>query len=356
MTSPANQYQQLIDSHRLLPDPAQQQAILVLERIYQQLLHKRGLHFKWLRQPTPVRGVYLWGSVGAGKTMLMDLFYNALPENGKIRLHFHRFMQEVHALLRQFQGQKNPLLRVAKDFAIRADVLCFDEFIVNDIGDAMLLSGLLQAMLAEGITLITTSNCEPCDLYRYGLQRARFLPTITLLEQHTAILQVLSARDYRLRNLPLLKTYLYPCDDSNLRLLASLFEKIAGDIGQTSVTLIINSRPIVARQVAQGVVWFDFHTLCHTPRSQLDYIEIARLFHTVFISHIPILTPQDRDSARYLINLIDVLYDAQSKVVIAATAPMHEIYQAGELHFEFRRTQSRLNEMQSEAYWQKPHL
>ena len=365
---PYQRYRQDLQRDDFTHDPAQEQAILKLQRVYDDLInHKpaqtsgRGLLNRLFgRQPTtakiPVRGLYLWGGVGRGKTYLVDAFFDALPFEDKKRLHFHRFMYKVHGELKTLQGQQDPLKIVADRFAAQARILCLDEFIVTDITDAMLLSGLLDALFERGVTLVTTSNIEPDDLYRDGLQRARFLPAIELIKTHLEVFHLDEGTDYRLRYLERAEIYHTPLDAAAETVLNDSFEHIAPEPGQHRVTLEVEGREIIARRRADGVAWFEFDELCDGPRSQADYIELARCFHTVLLSNVPVMDVTMENQARRFLNLIDEFYDRNVNLIISAAAPPESIYQGQRLVFEYRRTVSRLQEMQSHEYLARRHL
>lgn len=302
----------------------------------------------------PVGGLYFWGGVGRGKTYLMDVFYDALPFAEKKRTHFHRFMRHVHQELKTVDGQKDPLLLVADRFAEQTRVLCFDEFFVSDITDAMILGGLMEALFARGVTLVATSNIVPDGLYKDGLQRSRFLPAIDLIKQHTVTVNVDGGVDYRLRVLERAELYHCPLDyEADISLRRS-FDSLAPEIGQADLEIEIEGRGIPVRWVADDVAWFDFLALCDGPRSQNDYIELAREYHAILISNVPLFDDSD-DQARRFINLVDEFYDRNVKLVLSAAVPLNELYQGGRLGFEFERTQSRLLEMQSHDYLAREH-
>lgn len=304
----------------------------------------------------PVRGLYLWGSVGRGKTALMDAFHGVLPPGSSTRLHFHRFMGEVHRELASLKQHQDPLRLVAAKLARRARVLCFDEFAVSDIGDAMLLGTLFEHAFAAGVTLVATSNMPPRDLYRDGLQRARFLPAIALLEQHCEVLEVDGGTDYRLRALSRAELYHAPLDAGADESLARSFRSISGQTGAADQTLQIEGRRIATRRLADGVAWFEFAELCEGPRSAADYIEIARLHHSVLISGVPEFHAGRDDAARRFISLVDEFYDRGVKLVLSAEVPLPALYAGKRLAFEFQRTVSRLQEMQTHAYLARAHL
>lgn len=358
-------YELALATHGYLADPAQKRAVTHLEALLARLTAAHApaagwaarLHGLFGRRVTrqPVRGLYLWGGVGRGKTFLMDLFHEALPFAARRRSHFHRFMHDVHAELRALGGVEAPLERVADGIAADARVLCFDELYVADIADAMLLGGLFAALFDRGVTLVATSNVPPAGLYRDGLQRARFLPAIALLERHTEVLEVDGGSDYRLRELeraPLyVSTQAYDAE-SRLR---QRFTAIAGTGGVAEDTVQINDRPIPVRQRSEDVAWFAFDALCEGPRGQADYIEIARCYHTVIVSGVPVFDATREDAARRFIALVDEAYDRGVKLVVSADAPPAELYRGERLAFEFRRTASRLTEMQSHDYLARPH-
>ena len=271
-------------------------------------------------------------------------------------MHFHRFMRYTHQELRTLQGTPNPLRQVAKNFAAKARVLCFDEFFVSDITDAMILAGLLDALFEEGVSLVATSNVEPANLYRDGLQRRKFLPAIALLEKHTHILNVDGGVDYRLRVLESAELFHYPLDAAADVSLARSFSALSPDRGEVDVTLEIEGRSIQARRCGDGVVWFDFPAICEGPRSQNDYIEIAMMFQTVLISNVPRFDSRKEDAARRLISLVDEFYDHNVKLVLSAEVAVSELYAGDRLVFEFQRTESRLQEMQSKEYLGYEHL
>ncbi|MEE4376261.1 MAG: cell division protein ZapE [Candidatus Competibacteraceae bacterium] len=349
-------------------DRAQETAIRELQRIFDELLatpaptppKRRGLLSRFKNQPEqrlqPVRGLYLWGGVGRGKTYLVDLFFEALPLEKKQRIHFHRFMYKVHSALHKLQEQQDPLQSIARQFAEQSRLLCLDEFFVADITDAMLLAGLLEALFSNGVTLITTSNIPPDALYKDGLQRARFLPAIDLLKQHTAVLRMDGGTDYRLLYLKKAAVYHHPLDDKTAEMLRDTFEHVSPEAGQAGVVLEVENRPIPTQRLADGVVWFDFQDICDGPRSQADYLEIARCFHTVLVANIPVMDWQMENQARRFLNLVDVFYDHGVKLIITAAAPAEQLYQGDKLKFEYQRTLSRLQEMQAHDYLAKEHL
>lgn len=371
-TSPLSRYQQALDEGSHQPDDVQREAVSRLDAIYQELTEKSpgdpaptGMMAKFGRllgrkAPTeasvPARGLYMWGGVGRGKTWLMDLFFHSLPGSRKQRLHFHRFMLRVHDELSALQGQSDPLDIVADRFKAETDVLCFDEFFVSDITDAMLLGGLMQALFARGITLVATSNIPPDDLYRNGLQRARFVPAIEAIKQHCDIMNVDAGIDYRLRTLTQAHLWLSPLNDETARQMDKLWLALAGTPRQQSPALEINHRPLATLSMADQTLAVSFTTLCVDARSQHDYIALSRQFHTVMVFEVPVMTRLMESEARRFIALVDEFYERHVKLVVSAAVPLPEIYQGTQLQFEFQRCLSRLQEMQSEEYLKKSHL
>jgi cell division protein ZapE len=359
--SPAEQYQQLLAQSGISQDPGQQRVVDLLEALYQLLIARNRQRSAWSRllgrgNDEPVKGLYIWGGVGRGKTMLMDLFCDCLPPEQQLRMHFHRFMRRVHDELTRLSGTANPLEQVADSFAAQSRVLCFDEFFVSDIGDAMILGELLGLLFDRGVTLVATSNVAPADLYENGLQRRRFLPAIKLLETHTRIHEIEVEVDYRLRVLERAEIYHSPLDSAAERSLQQSFSALAPESGRKDVTLEIENRPIQARQVADDVAWFEFAELCEGPRSQNDYIELARIFHAVLVGNVPRFSPRDENAARRFISLVDEFYDHNVKLILSAEVPIAELYAGDRLRFEFARTESRLLEMQSHEYLARTHL
>lgn len=370
--SPLSRYQQALEAGEYQADEVQRRAVTQLDRIYQALLQKPaasapagGLRGKLSRllgkggetaPQRPVQGLYMWGGVGRGKTWLMDMFFHSLPGDRKMRLHFHRFMLRVHEELTELQGRENPLDIVADGFKAETDVLCFDEFFVSDITDAMLLATLLQALFARGITLVATSNIPPDDLYRNGLQRARFLPAIDLINEFCDVMNVDAGIDYRLRTLTQAHLYLTSLNDQTRATLDRMFVKLAGKAGEEAPVLQINHRPLQAIRSVDGVLAVDFHTLCEEARSQLDYIALSRLYHSVILYNVQVMGPLKENTARRFLALVDEFYERHVKLVIGAEASMFEIYQGERLKFEYQRCLSRLQEMQSEEYLKLPHL
>lgn len=352
------QYQRLMAARAGEADPGQLAVLARLEQLRSALVAagtSRRLP-KWLGHwtrraaPGAPRGIYLWGEVGRGKTWLMDLFFESLPFSEKMRSHFHHFMSGVHEQLRSLDGTVDPLEQVAASLAERARLICLDELFVSDITDAMLLGGLFTALLDRGVTLVITSNVAPQALYRDGLQRARFLPAIALLESRLEVVELRGNTDYRLRQLRQAPIYLSTADPQTPERLQALFDRLAGQQGENERRLQIGGRTLTAIQRRGTVVWFDFATLCEGARSVGDYAEIASQFRTLVLSDIPVLTTELEDAARRLIALVDEFYDRGVKLVVSAARPPEELYQGERLKKEFLRTASRLVEMQSEEY------
>lgn len=305
--------------------------------------------------PALERGLYLWGPVGRGKTWLMDIFYQSLPFPERRRRHFHRFMHDVHAELKSLRDVEAPLEAVAERLASEVRVLCFDELFVTDIADAMILGGLFGGLFRRGVTLVATSNVPPGDLYRDGLQRQRFLPAIELIERHVEVVTAEGDRDYRLRQLTQAGTYLPSMDSNTGGRLRSLFAELSDHADASDGSIEIEGRPIPVVRQSDGAAWFEFDALCGGPRSQEDYIEIARDYQTIVVSGVPVMDTTREDEARRFIALVDELYDRCVKLVISAAVPPAQLYRGERLVLEFQRTASRLTEMQSEDYLAREH-
>ncbi|GMQ54326.1 cell division protein ZapE [Halopseudomonas aestusnigri] len=360
--SPLERYKADLQRPDFFHDPAQERAVQHLQRLFDDLIRSENERTGFFgrfrkRKPEPVKGLYFWGGVGRGKTYLVDTFFDALPFERKMRTHFHRFMQRVHHELKGLKGEKNPLKLIAAQFASEARVICFDEFFVSDITDAMILGSLMEELFAQGVTLVATSNIVPDGLYKDGLQRARFLPAIALLNRHTDVVNVDNGVDYRLRALEQAELYHYPLDSDAYGSLKRSFDSLVPDINEVveAEELIIENRPIKSVRVCEDVAWFEFRELCDGPRSQNDYIELGRIFHAVLISNVEQMGVAKDDMARRFINLVDEFYDRNVKLILSAEVPLKDLYSGGRLDFEFQRTLSRLLEMQSHEFLARPH-
>ncbi|MBA6412981.1 cell division protein ZapE [Parahaliea sp. F7430] len=361
--TPLQRYQADLQREGFSYDASQEHAVRLLDDLYQRLLarkrNNKGFGALWRRlkkeRQEPEIGLYFWGGVGRGKTYLVDTFYECLPFKDKMRVHFHRFMQRVHAELTALDGEKNPLNLVADRLASEACIICFDEFFVSDIADAMILGALMEALFERGVSLVATSNIVPSKLYENGLQRQRFLPAIALIERYTQVVNVDAGVDYRLRTLQQAELYHYPLGEAADNSLERSFEQLASEPGKHWERLLVNGRYLTCRRLTEDVAWFDFDELCDGPRSQNDYIELARIFNTVLISGVPAMGRANDDAARRFINLVDEFYDRNVKLVLAADKPLLELYSSGRLEFEFQRTVSRLQEMQSTEYLAREH-
>lgn len=365
--TPLKRYQRDIAEHGFQPDEAQHAAVTALDKLYYaiaefqtapipQLSTWQKLLGKKAELPKPPKGLYFWGGVGRGKTYLMDAFYDALPTEKKMRVHFHRFMYRVHDELKRLGEVENPLSKVADQFKKEADIVCFDEFFVSDITDAMILATLLQEMFKRQMILVATSNIEPENLYRNGLQRARFLPAIALIQQRCDILNVDSGVDYRLRTLEQAEIYHYPLDEQAAINLNRYYQQLIGERKVASNVIEINHRDIAVMEASDGVLHATFEQLCQTPRSQNDYIEISRIYHTVLLGGVKQMDGKMDDAARRFIALVDEFYERNVKLIISAEVAMPLLYSDGLLEFEFKRCLSRLTEMQSHDYLTKEHL
>ncbi|AXU97973.1 cell division protein ZapE [Erwinia persicina] len=370
--SPLALYQQALENGEYQADEVQRAAITRLDGIYQVLTRNSasaapaggGLLNRLNKLlgkskndvQTPAQGLYMWGGVGRGKTWLMDMFFRAIPGERKQRLHFHRFMLRVHQELTELQGQSDPLQIVADRFKAETDLLCFDEFFVSDITDAMLLGTLMEALFSRGITLVATSNIPPDDLYRNGLQRARFVPAIEMIKQHCDVMNVDAGIDYRLRTLTSAHLWMTPLGDETTKEMERMFIALAGKPREDHEPLEINHRQLPTLGMAEGVLAMNFLALCGEGRSQHDYIELSRRFHSVLLYDVPVMIYKTEDQARRFLALVDEFYERHVKLVVSAETSLYEIYQGTRLKFEYQRCVSRLQEMQSEEYLRLPHL
>jgi cell division protein ZapE len=352
-------YRKELEARGFHSDPAQERAVERLQRCEDEWIAYKDVRSnaltKKLFHPALPRGVYLWGGVGRGKSFLMDCFFAASPLEKKIRIHFHEFMREVHRELHELSGMADPLDELSKRIAQRYRLICFDEFHINDIADAMILYRLLSALFEDRVQFIMTSNYKPDQLYPNGLHRDRLLPAIALLESKLDVLNVDAGADYRQMQMAQVQAYFQPLNSVNDVLMMQTFRSVLGkEPEEKNPVLRIESREIRPMHRAAGVVWFDFKTLCMGPRSQNDYLEIANLFHTVFLSGVPYMPPRMTNEARRFIWLIDVLYDHKIKLIMSAELPADQLYTEGQIVGEFARTVSRLVEMQSRDYLDAP--
>ncbi len=354
-----------LERGELLPDAAQRRAVEYTQRLYDDLLQDpdngSGILQRvrdWVRapRPTPVRGLYLWGGVGRGKTHIVNALHATLPFPDKMRVHFHSFMRLVHQKLLALGEREDPLVSVAEDFAGRTRIICFDEFQVSDITDAMLLGRLFDALFSRGVTLVATSNIAPDELYLDGLQREQFLPAIELIKTHTHVVHLDGGVDYRLRVLERGAIYHCPLGAPAEQALSTCFEALVPENVRTYALLEVAGRDIETRGMADGIVWFEYAAVCETPRSPGDYIEIARRFHTVLLSNVPVMDDEQRDRVLRFVHLVDELYERNVNLILSAAAWPENLYTGRHLSVRFDRARSRLAEMQSHDYLAAKHL
>lgn len=352
--TPLDYYDEQCRKGFISSDPLQLIVMQNLQRVYMDLLQeheKRNRFFSFLHRPQLVKGLYLWGGVGIGKTFMMDCFYHSLPFENKMRMHFFQFMQLVHQELKRHQGEKDPLQPIAKEIAQKTMLLCFDELFVSDITDAMLLGRLFRALFSNGVSLVTTSNSAPDDLYKNGLQREQFLPAIALLKEKTDIIHIPTKIDYRLRHLKEAGVFYTPLGKAAEESMEKSFQELTQGKKIKTQPIMIHGRSIQVKKSAEDVVWFEFTEICKVPRSQNDYLEIAREYKTVLISDIPVIPVNAKDMICLFVSLVDVFYDARTRLVISAAEPVAELYNRGYMTLEYTRTHSRLLEMQSTDYF-----
>ena len=366
--TPLEIYNKDIKEHGFQKDTAQLQAVTALDKLYHEFIEyletpvekpsgwKTWFSNKQPKLPESPKGLYFWGGVGRGKTYLVDTFFDALPTDKKMRVHFHRFMYRVHDELNALGDVNDPLELVADKFKAETEIICFDEFFVSDITDAMILGTLFQALFKRGVILVATSNIPPQDLYRNGLQRARFLPAIELIQSNCEVLNVDSGIDYRLRTLEQAEIYHSPLDEQANKNLCHYYEQLVGEGKKGTSSIDINHRQIDVVQATDGVLHATFSQLCQTARSQNDYIELSRIYHTVLLADVKQMNATIDDAARRFIALVDEFYERHVKLIISAEVELEALYAGGLLEFEFKRCQSRLIEMQSHDYLAKEHL
>ncbi|MFO6423275.1 cell division protein ZapE [Motilimonas sp. KMU-193] len=366
--TPLLKYQNDLKREDFFYDAAQEQAVLALDRLYHDLLkpmpkpdtsswlNRIKLKFQKTEPIEPVQGLYFWGGVGRGKTYLVDTFFDCLPFTEKMRVHFHRFMHRVHQELGLLKHQPDPLLVIADKLAAEARVICFDEFFVSDITDAMLLGTLFEALFERGVVLVATSNIIPDELYRNGLQRERFIPAIKLINRHCQIVNVDSGIDYRLRTLEQAEIYHAPLDDKANENLQRYFLQLSNEPRQYDLSIDILNRQIPVIAEADSVLFIAFSALCESARSQNDYIEMAKIYHTVLLANVKVMGGDNDDAARRFIAMVDEFYERHVALIISAEVEMDQLYRGGRLSFEFQRCLSRLQEMQSKEYLAREHL
>lgn len=363
--TPWEKYQEDLTLIEFQYDAAQENAVIELQRLYDELTQPKK-KIKWrvklaqkfgkgMTKPG-IQGIYFYGGVGRGKTYLVDTFYECLPFDRKMRVHFHRFMQRIHKELKLMGGQSDPLKAIAKKIANETRIICFDEFFVSDITDAMILGTLMQELFSHGIVLVATSNIIPDELYKNGLQRARFLPAIDLINENTRVINVDSGNDYRLRTLEKAEIYHYPLDDDAQRNLNIYFNQLAAEKGDEDTFVEIEGRHIPALRKAEGVIMFEFRALCDGPRSQSDYIQLSREYNTVLVANVEQMSANVDDIARRFIAMVDEFYERKVKLIMSSEVPLEKLYSQGRLTFEFQRCLSRLQEMQSRTYLAQQHL
>ncbi|MGB2138788.1 MAG: cell division protein ZapE [Psychrobacter sp.] len=357
--SPLQRYEQAISSEDFTRDEQQYIAMSYLDDLYHKLNNtveeKKGIFGFFKSKPAAPKGLYMWGGVGRGKTWMMDMFYDSLTIERKMRQHFHHFMQRVHKELNQLQGQSDPLEKVADIIHNEAVVICFDEFFVSNVSDAMILGDLFTMLFNRGVTLVATSNIEPAGLYKDGLHRDRFMPAIKEVETHTTVMNIDSGIDYRLRVLQQAELYKSPMTRENHNWLANRFASLSNNLKISSEPITVNGREIKINARTEDILFCDFRHLCMQPRSAADFIEIANRFSTVLINAVPALDDDLRDPTRRFIYLVDEFYDRRVKLLVRAEQSILDLYQGEKLAFEIERTRSRLLEMQSEDYLKMPH-
>ena len=354
---PSEKYQEILNASEFKADASQQKAIELLDKLQAALTSNDVKPLNWWQKLTvdsaevaQPAGLYFWGGVGRGKTFLMDIFYQCLPIEGKRRFHFHFFMNQIHQSLKQVSDKSNPLEYVAKDLASNMKVLCLDEFVITDIADAMILAGLLKTLFEQGVVLVTTSNCAPDELYRDGLQRARFLPAIDSISKRCKVVNLDGGKDYRLMGLKQTHLYSVPHSQAVVDEMELYLSNHVQPMQAGSEILNVNGREIHCQFCSEDTIWFNFDALCKTSRSQTDYLEIARLFNTLILTDIEQMDHLTDDVAKRFILLIDILYDHHVILICSAAVVAEQLYLGKRLCFEFERTISRLIEMQTEQY------
>lgn len=357
-SSPAERYAEALASGQFMADEAQAQAVQELDRVWKELLNRYKASkkaFRRFRRQTSPKGVYMWGGVGRGKTWLMDQFYESVPFRRKTRMHFHHFMQHVHKELNKLSGQRNPLDIVADQIYKDAVVICFDEFFVSNVTDAMILSDLFQKLFVRGVTLIATSNIAPDGLYKNGIHRDRFIPTIEMVKKNCVVLNVDAGVDYRLRVLKQAQLFKSPLGNEAQNWIAERYNALTQTQTNSHEPIVINNRVVETLGHTEDVLWCEFSELCLKPRSPADFIEIANIYNTVLVSNVPHLTDFLSEGTRRFIYLVDEFYDRGVKLLLTSQDSIIDIYQGEKLAFEIERTRSRLLEMQSDEYLHSEH-
>ena len=370
-SGPLEWYWHFSQRHDFQADSEQLRVLEKLQRLFEELEDYRHYRAGKINRLVtnlgagrkPPRGIYIWGGVGRGKSLMMDAFFKVLPHKRKRRVHFHEFMREVHGRMRALPGQEDPLDPISVTIAKEVRVLAFDEFHVSDIADAMILGRLLELMIARGVVLVMTSNYKPDDLYPNGLQRARFLPAIEILKRDLDVVELTGSTDHRRRILDTLSVYYTPIDGNADAHLATFFEAMTKATYAENSSIEVGGRPVAFRRRAKGVIWFDFTELCEKPRSQVDFLEIASAYHTVLVSGVRRMNVTQTDVVRRFTWLVDVFYDQRVKLVLSADAQPEDLVQAQDssaphermVRKEFARTASRLREMQSRDYFSRRH-
>jgi cell division protein ZapE len=357
-SSPAERYAEALASGQFMADEAQAQAVQELDRVWKELLNRYKASkkaFRRFRRQTSPKGVYMWGGVGRGKTWLMDQFYESVPFRRKTRMHFHHFMQHVHKELNKLSGQRNPLDIVADQIYKDAVVICFDEFFVSNVTDAMILSDLFQKLFVRGVTLIATSNIAPDGLYKNGIHRDRFIPTIEMVKKNCVVLNVDAGVDYRLRVLKQAQLFKSPLGNEAQNWIAERYSALTQTQTNSHEPIVINNRVVETLGHTEDVLWCEFSELCLKPRSPTDFIEIANIYNTVLVSNVPHLTDFLSEGTRRFIYLVDEFYDRGVKLLLTSQDSIIDIYQGEKLAFEIERTRSRLLEMQSDEYLHSEH-
>lgn len=356
--TPLQAYQTALATGNFSEDSVQKQAMTYLDKLYYDIIDDekddKGF-FSFFKKDKKIKGLYMWGGVGRGKTWMMDMFYDSLPIDNKMRMHFHHFMKFVQSELIKLQGQADPLDKVAQIIRDKARVICFDEFFVSNVADAMILGDLFTKLFKKGVVLVATSNIAPDGLYKNGIHRDRFLPAISAVSEYTTVMNIDAGVDYRLRLLKQAKLYVSPLTDDTKDWLSERFDVLSANQTPTTAPIVVNGREIDIIKRTETVLLADFRSFCMKPRSASDFIEIANQFSTVMVDNVPALTDTLADPTLRFIYLVDEFYDRRVKLLVRAEQPILALYSGQKLAFEIERTRSRLLEMQSEAYLSEEH-